>query len=165
MLSDELVCLPCAVDRKGKAIGRVAKLGKCSAAAVKAVLGGHVSAKATLCTDGEASYRKFSKGNGNGLVQIKGGKGTVKGIYHIQHLNAYHSRLKAFLASFRGVSTKYLNNYLTWNNVMGAARSLAEKASTLMDIAVSALFSETSASIPDRPPLPILVKKQSKNKL
>ena len=71
-LSDELVCLPCAVDRKGKAIGRVAKLGKCSAAAVKAVLGGHVSAKATLCTDGEASYRKFSKGNGNGLVQIKG---------------------------------------------------------------------------------------------
>ena len=130
-----------------------------------AVLGGHVSAKATLCTDGEASYRKFSKGNGNGLVQIKGGKGTVKGIYHIQHLNAYHSRLKAFLASFRGVSTKYLNNYLTWNNVMGAARSLAEKATALMDIAVSALFSETSASIPDRPPLPILVEKQSKNKL
>jgi hypothetical protein len=63
------------------------------------------------------------------------------------------------------VSTKYLNNYLTWNNVMGAARSLAEKATALMDIAVSALFSETSASIPDRPPLPILVKKQSKNKL
>ena len=41
-LSDELVCLPCAVDRKGKAIGRVAKLGKCSAAAVKAVLGPRV---------------------------------------------------------------------------------------------------------------------------
>jgi transposase-like protein len=73
---------------------------------------------------------------------------------------------EAFLpVSYKGVSTKYLNNYLTWNNVMGAARSLAEKATALMDIAVSALFSETSASIPDRPPLPILVKKQSKNKL
>ena len=33
-LSDELVCLPCAVDRKGKAVSKVAKLGKCSAAAV-----------------------------------------------------------------------------------------------------------------------------------
>ena len=165
-LSDELVCLPCAIDRKGKAVSRVAKLGKCSAAAVKAVLGGHVSEKATLCTDGDASYRKFSKDNGNGLVQIKGGKGSVKGIYHIQHLNAYHSRLKAFLASFRGVSTKYLNNYLTWNNVVGARRGgLAEKASTLLDLVVSALFSETSIAIPNRSPLPILVKNQTKIKL
>ena len=165
-LSDELVCLPCAIDRKGKAVSRVAKLGKCSAAAVKAVLGGHVSGKATLCTDGDASYRKFSKDNGNGLMQIKGGKGTVKGIYHIQHLNAYHSKLKAFLASFKGVSSKYLNNYLTWNNVVGARRGgLAEKARTLLDLVVSALFSETSLSIPKRSPLPILVKNQSKSEL
>jgi len=34
-----------------------------------------------------------------------------------------------------------------------------------MDIAVSALFSETSLAIPKRAPLPILVKKQSKTKL
>ena len=137
-----------------------------TAAAVKAVLGGHVSDKATLCTDGDASYRRFSKDNGNNLVQIKGGKGAVKGIYHIQHLNAYHSGLKAFLASFRGVSTKYLNNYLTWNNVVGARRGgLAEKALTLLDLVVSALFSETSSAVPNRSPLPILVKNQSKVKL
>ena len=67
--------------------------------------------------------------------------------------------------SYKGMSTKYLNNYLTWNNVIGVARSLAEKASALMDIAVSASFPETSVSIPDRPPLPILVKKRSKTKL
>ena len=165
-LSDELVCVPCAIDRKGKAVGRVAKLGKCSSAAVKAVLGGHVSAKATLCTDGDRSYRRFSKGNGNALVQIKGGMGTVKGIFHIQHINAYHSKLKAFLASFKGVSTKYLNNYLTWNNVLGSRRgSLADKALALTDVVISALFSETSASITNRPPLPVLVKNQSKIKL
>jgi len=44
-------------------------------------------------------------------VQIKGGK-TVKGIFHIQHVNNYHSQLKDFLKPFHGVSTKYLNNYL-----------------------------------------------------
>lgn len=165
-LSDELVCLPCAVDRKGKAVSKVAKLGKCSAAAVEAVLGGHVSATATLCTDGDTSYRRFAKGNGNALVQIKGGKGTVKGIYHIQHLNAYHSRLKKFLASLKGVSTKYLNNYLTWVNVLGTVRGgLAQKAMALIDHAASALFSETSANVPNRPPIPILVKNQSRIKL
>ena len=39
-LSDELVCVPCAVDRKGGALSRVAKLGKCSTEAVEKVLGG-----------------------------------------------------------------------------------------------------------------------------
>ena len=161
-LSDELVCLPCAVDRKGKAVSKVAKLGKCSAEAVKAVLGGHVSSEATLCTDGDRSYRRFAKGNGNALVQIKGGKGTVKGIYHIQHLNAYHARLKAFLARLKGVSTKYLNNYLTWVNVLeGVCGGLAQKAMTLIDYAASAPFAETSASVPNRPPIPVLVKNQS----
>ena len=85
---------------------------------------------------------------------------------NIQHLNAYHSKLKAFLASFKGVSTKYLNNYLTWNNVVGARRGgLAEKAMVLLDLVVSALFPETSLAIPNRSPLPILVKNLSKSKL
>ena len=56
-LSDELVCIPCAVDRKGNAVSKVAKLGKCSKRAVEEVLDGHVKTKSTLCTDEEASYR------------------------------------------------------------------------------------------------------------
>ncbi len=161
-LSDELVCVPCAVDRKGGALSRVAKLGKCSAEAVTKVLGGHVEREATLCTDEDASYRKFSKKNGNDLVQIKGGKGSVKGIYHIQHLNSYHSKLKSFLATFNGVSTKYLNNYLTWNNtVEHRGGSLAEKARRLLEKAVAVLFEETCLAVPSRPLLPVLAKNQS----
>lgn len=104
-LSDELVCVPCAIDRKGNSISKVAKLGKCSTEAVRQVLGGHVNAEATLCTDEDASHRRFSKENGNELVQIKGGKDSEKGIYHIHHLNAYHSKLKLFLSGFKGVSS------------------------------------------------------------
>ena len=161
-LSDELVCVPCAVDRKGGAVGKVAKLGKCSAEAVEKVLGGRLPKESTLCTDKEASYRKFSKKNGNDLVQIKGGKGSVKGIYHIQHLNSYHSKLKSFLNSFNGVSSKYLNNYLTWNNtVEHRPCSLAEKARKLLEKVASVLFEETCLNVPLRPPLPLLVKIQS----
>ena len=161
-LSDELVCVPCAIDRKGNAVSKVAKLGKCSTKAVREVLGGHVSPEATLCTDEDASYRGFSMDNGNSLVQIKGGKKTVKGIYHIQHLNAYHSKLKLFLAGFRGVSSKYLNNYLIWNNVVEhRTGTLREKVARMMRYVASAMFEEACKVIPLRPSLPVLVKNQS----
>lgn len=37
-----------------------------------------------------------------------------KGLYHIQNVNALHSRLKQWIARFKGVATKYLDNYLAW---------------------------------------------------
>lgn len=161
-LSDELVCIPCAIDRKGNAVSRVAKLGKCSTKAVREVLGGHVNHEATLCTDEEASYRKFAKENGNALVQIKGGKGTVKGIYHIQHLNAYHSNLKNFIGQFKGISSKYLNNYLVWNNEVERRKNgFAEKAVAVLQQVASAIFEETCSALFLRPAVPLLVKNQS----
>jgi hypothetical protein len=38
----------------------------------------------------------------------------VDGAWHIQNVNAYHSRLKAWVYQFRGVATCYLANYLSW---------------------------------------------------
>ena len=164
-LSDELVCVPCAVDRKGNAVSRVAKLGKCSAEAVGKVLGGRVDKGSTLCTDGDKSYRRFSASNGNGLVQVKGGR-EVKGIFHIQHVNAYHRFLGKFLDTFHGVSTKYLNNYLTWNNaVVHTKAGFRQKIADMLNAISDAFFSESSLAVPKRPPIPILVKNQSNIKL
>lgn len=67
------------------------------------------------------SYVRFTNANGIGLVQMKTGK-AKKGIYNIQHINSYHSQLKKFMRSFNGVSTKYLNNYLAWNNLVNYAK-------------------------------------------
>ena len=38
----------------------------------------------------------------------------VKGLYHIQNVNSYHSRLKGWIRKFNRVATKYLQNYLAW---------------------------------------------------
>lgn len=111
--------------------------------------------------DEDKSYRKFSKHNNLRLVQIKGGK-SVKGIFHIQHLNAYHSKLKAFVSSFKGISSKYLNNYLVWNNVVEhKGGTLREKTANILNFAASALFEETCLAVPMRPSIPLLVKNQS----
>jgi len=34
--------------------------------------------------------------------------------WHIQNANAYHSRLKSWLARIKVVATSYLENYLGW---------------------------------------------------
>ena len=41
----------------------------------------------------------------------------VRGAWHIQNVNAYHSRLKGWLRRFRGVATSYLHHYLGWFRV------------------------------------------------
>jgi len=40
---------------------------------------------------------------------------VLEGVYHVQTVNNYHERLKSWLnGSLRGVSTKYMPNYLAW---------------------------------------------------
>ena len=63
------------------------------------------------------AYKTFKRHNGIKLVQIESGIAKL-GVYHIQYINAYHFRLKAFIGRFKGIATKYLNNYLVWNNAI-----------------------------------------------
>lgn len=39
-------------------------------------------------------------------------------VFPIQNVNAYDSRLKAWMAWFRGVATKNLSNYLGWRRLL-----------------------------------------------
>ncbi|MBA2875104.1 hypothetical protein HNR31_001877 [Anoxybacillus caldiproteolyticus] len=47
---------------------------------------------------------------------INVGTYTKKGIYPIQHVNGYHTRLKKWMDRFQGVVTKCLDNYLFWHH-------------------------------------------------
>ena len=40
------------------------------------------------------------------------------GIYHIQNVNNYGSRLKTWMRRFNGVATKYLDSYLGWRRMI-----------------------------------------------
>ncbi len=156
-LSDELVCVPCAVDGNGNSASLVAKLGKCSTKALDRVLGGRIAPESTLCSDGDASYDGFAKSNGLSLVRIKGGKKSV-GIFNIQRINSYHSQLRLFMGRFKGVSTKYLNNYLIWNNAVRYCKVyVANKLSLMFEAAASAMVSIRSLDLGKRPSLPLLV--------
>ena len=47
------------------------------------------------------------------FLNLSGGE-RVRDAFHIQTVNSRHSRLKDFLRRYRGVATRYLDNYLRW---------------------------------------------------
>lgn len=92
----------------------LSNLGKVSTSDLIRVYSGKVDKQAIFCTDSEKAYAKFADKKGYKLIQIERGKHKL-GVYHINHVNALHNNLKMFIDKFRGVSTKHLGNYLTWN--------------------------------------------------
>jgi transposase-like protein len=74
---------------------------------------------AVLCTDSAAIYHGFARAEGitHHRLNLRQ-KRRTQGAFHIQNVNAYHSRLKGWLRPFHGVATKYLANYLGWRRLL-----------------------------------------------
>lgn len=150
-ISSEQVCVSCAVSRSGKVFSKVSAIGRVTAKALNSTFGKRIISKSILCTDKEGAYKRFAKDKELQLVQLESGK-KVLGVYHIQHINAYHSRLKQFIMKFKGVSTKHLNNYLSWFNVIvEGKRNLSELAKLIIRAVVLTLWSDVSK----RPAIPV----------
>jgi transposase-like protein len=115
-ISRDQVCVVVARDRDDHTLSDIATLGRPSADEIGRLLGGRLSEKSVLLTDSHPSFGRFAKDNRLGYIclDLKKGRRTIKGIYHIQNVNSYHSRLKNWIAGFKGVATRYLSNYLHW---------------------------------------------------
>jgi hypothetical protein len=66
-----------------------------------------------LCTDGASAYKRFCAEFGVAHYSVNG-KRANGSIYHINNVNNWHGRLKDWMVRFKGVATKYMNNYLMW---------------------------------------------------
>jgi len=82
---------------------------------------GRIDSGAIMVTDKMNSYIRFAKENNIQLIQLETNL-TRKGIYNVQRINNYHNLLKRFMRKFNGVATKYLNNYLIWNNFINYSK-------------------------------------------
>lgn len=80
-------------------------------------LRGVVGPETLMCIDGSAALRGAAKSLGAAFhsVPVSYGPRVVEGVYHVQSVNSYHQRLKTWVnRDLRGVSTKYMPNYLAW---------------------------------------------------
>jgi len=84
-----------------------------------AVMDPVVARDSVLVTDGRLSYATFAKDRGMLHVAVIASHGEhVYDGFHIQNVNAYTSRLKSWMAPFKGVASKYLGSYLGWRRMI-----------------------------------------------
>lgn len=151
-ISDEKVAVIVSSDRKGAMHLQVAKRGRIRKKDIKKVLDGKLEKGAILCTDAHRSYTAYTKSEGIEHHTIKASaKEYKRGIYHVQHVNNIASSLKDWVKAFKGVSSKYLQNYLNWYAVLDTIERAAVKpkeAALLLTLSTSAwyLFKEIKLS-------------------
>ena len=117
-LSDEQVPVLVARDRAGST--RACILPDRSAHAIDNAIGEVLPSDGILCSD---SWRAFGvvaekRRLRHEPINFHQGERVRDKTWHIQNANARHSRLKGWVAGFRGVATKYLPNYLAWHHVL-----------------------------------------------
>lgn len=114
-ISREQVCILVARDRAGCTVDFVTGTGRISASDLKSTLKPVLDTDALLVSDGHTAYKTFCKTEkfSHEIVNLSIGE-RIKGAFHLQNVNAYHSRFKGWLLRFHGVATKYLPNYLGW---------------------------------------------------
>lgn len=135
-ISKEQVCILVAKDRNGHTLSKVACMGRLSKDRLSALLDDYIDDKTILCTDAWSSYQAYAleKGLTHYILNATDKKYVIKDIYHIQHVNSYHSRFKDWIKRFKGVASKYLDDYLAWFNFIEKSKyeALERKKRTML---------------------------------
>lgn len=104
-------------DRYGATTDAI--LADLSAESIGAHLKPVVAKDAVLVSDGNRAYEAVAADLDITQIALVASAGErVIGCYHTQNVNAYQSRLKQWLARFKGVASKYLPSYLGWRRMI-----------------------------------------------
>lgn len=155
-LSTEKVCILCAVNLDGLSVAKISNLGKPSLKNLQKVLNGNISKNSVFVTDSLCPYQKLSLDMELNHIRITTKKRS-NGLFNIQAVNSYHRRLKDLITHrFKGVATKYLNNYLVYHNFVNFAKGSSEsKESILLDFIRNTLCTSKTIDISTRPVIPL----------
>ena len=117
-LPSEQIPVLVAQDRQGKHFDAV--LPRADKNTLSCLLLQLLAPETILCTDGAAAYRAVAKAAHipHESLNIAAGIRVKQHVFHIQHVNAYDSRLKQWMDRFHGVATQYLPNYLGWRRLL-----------------------------------------------
>ena len=138
--SEEQVCILVARDRTGATTDHV--LETFTNNTLIEVLQPILRQDTILCTDGLPLYNHFATSANitHKAINLKAGIRVIDKVFHIQNVNAYHSRLKDWMRRFKGVATTYLPNYLGWHRWLDHNNPNATTQGLLLDAIGKRLF-------------------------
>lgn len=140
-ISHEQVCVLIARDRQKATYSGVLGRGRIVKTQLDKAIGSKLSSDNTLCTDAWRAFSAYAKSKELEHYRFKSdGSESVKGLYHIQNVNNYHSRLKGWMQRFNGVAIKYLDHYLSWFQFLDIVKHRSDNASISKMIVESCLF-------------------------
>lgn len=112
-LSSEQVPVLVAADRSGMTVSAV--LPAVNADALRKAIEPVVDDDIVLVSDGHRACPPCAAAMGVRHEALNLSRGErVRNAFHIQTVNSRHGQLKGFLRRYRGIATKYLDNYLRW---------------------------------------------------
>jgi transposase-like protein len=135
--SKELIPVLIARDRAGATANFI--LESTSANDIGAALKPILPADTILCSDGSSALAAAARHLGVEHHALNVAAGVrVDGAWHVQNVNAFGSRLREWLRRFKGVSTRYLENYLGWFRALDRSPGSAPQPASLLTLAVRA---------------------------
>ena len=136
------------MDREGHIVNKTAGRGRITAKEIDKAIGSHLSDDVILCTDHATNYKNFAvkKGLEHKTLNASKKQRVVEKVYHIQHVNSYHSRLEDWInRRFKGVATKYMDNYLAWLRFLEISRDMDKN--TRKKTLLTTIFKSDKATI------------------
>ncbi|RZA31175.1 MAG: IS1595 family transposase [Lysobacteraceae bacterium] len=126
-ISNELDCILVGRDRSRQTIGALVGRGALKVAQLARHLLPKLDKEVLLVSDSNAAYRAFARqyGIAHQAVNLQAGQRMHRDAgraLHVQSVNAYHQRLRQWLAQFHGVASRYLPNYLGWHRALDGER-------------------------------------------
>lgn len=94
-----------------------------SEAELRPLLEHHIKPGTPLCADAHLAHEAVAKKLPVLLKElvISSGLTVLEDVFHIQHVNAYHSYLKGWINyTFHGVATRYLYRYQGWRRLLSS---------------------------------------------
>jgi len=130
-LSDEQIPVLICRDRQGNTADFV--LDKADKEHIGAALQPILAKDAILCTDSGKALGAAARAMGitHRPINLAAGVRVIAGVYHVQNVNAYDSRLKEWMRRFHGVATRYLANYLGWRRLVERSRDALSPSAIL----------------------------------
>lgn len=147
----------CGIDLNGLFISRISNLSEPKWTDIEKVLGGRVEKDSVFVTDSFRGYQRLSYEMNLNHIRISRNK-HKNGVFNIQLLNNYYAQLKGMInIRFKGVATKYLNNYLVYHNLVNFSKgSMEHKEEVMRDFVLITDCISKSHDVSKRQAIPVL---------
>ena len=125
-ISNQKRNIACAIDEKGNTVIQVSETGRIHADVLIKIFKEHIPPECTVVSDSLRSYHKLISELGVTWIKIPSREKKQDG-YTLDKVNHLHSSIALFLGQYRGISDKYLKNYIGLYKLKSRVKEILKK--------------------------------------